>query len=132
MEKNSRKAAVHCVEVLIAEDFLRHNPENLLWTLSVYSLENQPVKKDRDVSKAVIFHFMVYDWRRTIKDLLEIRQIPYSIVQYFDPESIYSDTRRSALESPDSEAAFLSAIQRLPVGEERPVAPRDISPVVPS
>jgi len=34
---------------------------------------------------------MVYDWKRTIKHLLEDQKIPYSIIQYFSPETVYND-----------------------------------------
>ncbi len=128
---SSAKASIRCVEVLISRDFLRRDSDNLFWTLSVYSLENQPVRGNRDVNHAVLFHFMLYDWSRTIKDLLDAHQVPYSIVQFFDPETIYSDERRTVVDSPDSEAAFLSAIHGLSRHEDRSIASDSIPPVVP-
>ncbi len=80
---------IQCVEVVISRTYLRDNTNNLLWTLSVYSLQNQPVKKEHSFDNAEGFHFMVYDWNRTIKQLLEQNQIPYSIIGFFTVENIY-------------------------------------------
>ena len=80
-DKKSQTAAINCLEVLVPKIYLDKNVDNIYWTLSVYSLENAPVKCSKNHSDA--FHFMVYDWRRTIKKLLEHHQIPFSIVQYF-------------------------------------------------
>ena len=86
---------IQCLEVLIPRSFIVNSGHNLHWTLSVYSLENQPVQKNRFIHNSEIFHFMVYDWKRTIKHLLEDQQIPYSIIQYFSPESIYNGPNES-------------------------------------
>ena len=82
---------IQCLEVLIPRTFIANSSHNLYWTLSVYSLQNQPVRKNHAVRNSEIFHFMLYDWKRTIKQLLEDQQIPYSIIQYFSPETIYND-----------------------------------------
>ena len=82
---------IQCLEVLIPKRLIVNSGHNLHWTLSVYSLQNQPVQKSRSIHNSEIFHFMVYDWKRTIKQLLEDLQVPYTIIQYFSPETIYSD-----------------------------------------
>lgn len=80
--------AINCLEVIIPRMYLDSNVDNIYWTLSVYSLENAPVKSS--VNHDDVFHFMVYDWRRTIERLLEHHQIPFSVVQYFTFDSISS------------------------------------------
>ncbi|MEX1240066.1 MAG: hypothetical protein WEB30_10125 [Cyclobacteriaceae bacterium] len=85
---------------------------NLHWTLSVYSLENQPVKKNRSIHNSEIFHFMVYDWKRTIKQLLEVQKIPYSIIQYFSPETIYKDAMQ------DHSVELLASLEAIPDSSE--------------
>ncbi len=85
------KSSIPCIEVLISRSHINTSNSNLHWTLSVYSLENQPVRKNRvAILDSEIFHFMVYDWNRTIKTLLEDHQIPYSVIQFFNPDTIYS------------------------------------------
>lgn len=105
-----KKSKILCIEVLISRPYIRDSTQNLFWTLSVYSLENQPVQQNRSLHNSEIFHFMVYDWQRTIKKLLEEQQVPYSIVQYFSPDSIHADAAKESLGSHDNEEKFLSAI----------------------
>jgi hypothetical protein len=78
---------INCLEVLIPRMYLDNNVDNICWTLSVYSLENAPVES---MNHSDAFHFMVYDWRRTIRKLLEQHQIPFSVVQYFTFDTIPS------------------------------------------
>ena len=108
-----RKSNIQCIEVLISRSCVRDSDRNLIWTLSVYSLENHPVKMNRSLHNSEIFHFMLYDWQRTIKAMLEGQQVPYSIVQYFSPESIHTGMSYGSIASPDSEEKFLSAINDL-------------------
>ena len=89
------QSQVQCIEVLIAKDPIVNNTDNLFWKLSVYSLENQPVMKIPSLPNSEVFHFMVYDWKRTIKHLLEEHKISFSILQYFAPESVYADSLKT-------------------------------------
>ncbi len=110
---NSGNASnIQCIEVLIAKNYLSNNSANLFWTLSVYSLENHPVRTRQDMENSELFRFMVYDWRRTIKKLLETHKVPYSIVHYFVPATIYAD-QMSADGSFSDEARILHALEEL-------------------
>lgn len=100
---------IKCLEVLISKNL----SSNLVWTLSVYSLQNQPVKKYWGVRDFQVFHFMVFDWKRTIQRLLEDNKVPYSIIQFFDPETIHFDAVSGEYASPYTEDAFLSAFHKL-------------------
>ena len=80
--------AINCLEVIIPRMYLDNNVDNIFWTLSVYSLENAPVQSSKNQDD--VFHFMVYDWKRTIEKLLKRHQIPFSIVQYFTFDNISS------------------------------------------
>jgi len=91
--KTSR-SKVQCIEVLIPKNRIANNIDNLFWKLSVYSLENQPVKTIPSSPDSEVFHFMVYDWKRTIKRLLGEHKVSFSILQYFAPESVYADVLR--------------------------------------
>lgn len=103
-----KKSTIQCIEVLISRSYLTGNSGNLLWTLSVYSLENQPVRKNRlAILDSEIFHFMVYDWNRTIRILLEDRQIPYSILQVFSRDTIFS---QEEVFPPDHDRALIAAL----------------------
>lgn len=128
--KNQRPK-VQCIEVLIPRNFVVNTSHNLHWTLSVYSLENHPVKKSPAIHNSVIFHFMVYDWKRTIKELLETHQVPYSIIQYFTPETIYSDTAEESI-SPAAERELISALESLDATRDaasaRPAIFVDVNP----
>lgn len=110
----NQQSKIQCLEVLIPKNFIAKGGHNLHWTLSVYSLENQPVRKNRAIHNSEIFHFMVYDWNKTIKQLLEDHKIPYSIIQYFNPKTIYSDVVQDDFCLADVETDFLSALEALP------------------
>ena len=88
------KAQIQCLEVLISKTS-KESMGNLQWTLSVYSLQNQPVRKNCAIPDGEIFHFMVFDWKRTIKQLLDTHQVSYSVIQYFDTELLFSDSLKS-------------------------------------
>lgn len=98
----TKSSAIRCVEVMVSKEGLEKNT-GLLWTLSVYSLENQPVVKT-PAHDSELFHFMVFDWERTIKKLLASHQIAYLVMRHFSPESVLSE---------------------LPVGSEDSVRDRD-------
>lgn len=93
---NIKTPVINCVEVLIPKVYLDNNVDNVYWTLSVYSLENAPVK-DNSINHADIFRFMVYDWRKSIKELLEHHQIPFTVIQYFTSDSVLSTKSLSNL-----------------------------------
>jgi hypothetical protein len=92
MKKTNSNAAkqesnIQCVEVLIATTSL---PKNLRWTLSVYSLENNPVSPHPAIHNCEVYHFMIFDWRRTVRQLLENHPVPYSVIQYFSARDIHA------------------------------------------
>lgn len=101
------RSAIQCIEVLIARNCIRNSSHNLFWTLSLYSLQNEPVKKNRSLHNSEIFHFMTYDWKRTIQKLLEDHKIQYSIIQYFSADNVFGDTAGASLQ--DDEQKFLAA-----------------------
>ena len=84
---------LQCVEILVSKKSISTDGHNLHWTLSVYSLQNQPVKKDWVKNDCEVFHFMVYDWNKTIKKLLEDHQVSFSVIQFFTPEHILADAQ---------------------------------------
>ena len=111
------RSGIHCVEVLISKNHVGDYHDNIFWTLSVYSLENQPVKMNRDVSDFEIYHFMVYDWKRTIKQLLDDRQIPYSIIQQFSTATVYPERTSNDIQVTDNETSLLKALSSLAASE---------------
>lgn len=110
-QETTGKAGIQCLEVLISK-IPTKSTDNLQWTLSVYSLENQPVSKNRAIPDAEIFHFMVFDWKRTIKQLLDDHQVPYSVIQYFNTESLFADALK-AEHAVAREIEYLAAAHRL-------------------
>ena len=114
-------SSIQCLEVLISKRSIVGN-QNLHWTLSVYSLENQPVRKNLAIQNSEIFHFMVFDWKRTIKKLLEENQIPYSIIRHFAPGSIYMDSVQEDFCAPDHEIHYLVALRELQGAEDQKVS----------
>ena len=89
----AQKEKIQCVEVLIPKDFVGKN-DKLCHTLSLYSLQNEPVQTNPFIHYSQLYHFMVFDWKRTVKAMLEERRVPYTIVSYFSPTTIYSDDVR--------------------------------------
>jgi hypothetical protein len=107
----NQESKIQCIEVLVPKKSISTSGHNLHWTLSVYSLENQPVSKSRSLHNSEVFHFMVYDWKRTIKQLLDDHQVHYSIIQYFTPETIFSESPDLRLS--DNETGFYSSLNNL-------------------
>ena len=105
-------AAINCLEVLVPKMYLDNNVDNIYWTLTVYSLENAPVKKERSSEQSDTFRFMVYDWRRTIRKLLEHHQIPFSVVQYFTSDSISSADTIDTLDYTSIQSDAVDALNR--------------------
>lgn len=99
------KSNIQCVEVLILRNAVLYS-DNLARTLSVYSLENQPVAKSIGLDNSEVFHFMLYDWKRTIRELLDDNKVSYSVIQFFTPDDIYSDDKK---QKPVSQTVLLSA-----------------------
>ena len=64
------------VEVKLWEAFLLHNRHNLFETLSTYSLDNGPLEKGNEELTTVSFRFMVRDWNNTLKNLLDLQNVP--------------------------------------------------------
>jgi hypothetical protein len=120
MKRNNSRAAnakakVQCVEVLVSKDVVLRNGHNLHWTLCIYSLENEPVKKHLSLKDSAVFHFMVYDWNRTIKQLLDAHQIPYSIVQFFTPHDLFPSSP-GMYGLPDDDSGLLLALHNFEGG----------------
>lgn len=122
--KNSegKKSDIQCIEILVSKKYLHDNRNNLQWTLSVYSLENQPVNINRSLRNSEIFHFMLYDWKKTIKQLLDKSQVPYSIIQYFSPHTIHSDALSSGSFRSANDGDLMSALEELEAIEGSTVA----------
>ena len=112
-DATTSKSAIQCIEVLISRSCNRNSSHNIFRTLSLYSLENQPVRKGRSLHNSEIFHFMTYDWNRTIKNLLEDSKVPYAIVQNFSAPNICNGIAEGSLTIAGNEAALLSAMSRL-------------------
>jgi hypothetical protein len=115
MRDSSReiKQGIQCVEVLVSRNYVGERNHQLSWTLSVYSLQNHPVRTNHDSHNSEMFHFMLYDWKRSVKKLLDDQQIPYSIVGYFCPASIHGDEYDADVTHRNSEEQLLSALNDL-------------------
>jgi hypothetical protein len=103
----NQEPLIQCIEVLISRTSIA---KNLKWTLSVYSLENNPVSRYPAVHNCDVYHFMNFDWKRTIKQLLDDHQVPYSVIQYFSPQSIYTGIQRNLA---FDENTILSAVDQM-------------------
>jgi len=90
--RTNQPSNIQCLEVLIPRSFIANGGHSLFRTLSLYSLHNHPIKSDPTLQHSEIFHFMVFDWKRTIKHMLEDRKIPYTVLQFFAPDTIYYET----------------------------------------
>ena len=88
----NQPSGIQCLEVLIPKTLISNSSQTLFRTLSLYSLHSHPVKHYPGVHHSEIFHFMIFDWKRTILNLLEDRKIPFTIVRYFSPDTLYYDT----------------------------------------
>lgn len=100
-------ASVQCVEVLISRSYIDNANHNLPWMLSVYSLENHPVQ-NRSLYNSDLFRFMVFDWDRTVRNLLESHKISFSIVKYFSSKDVFA-----AADTSGDDVALLAALESL-------------------
>jgi hypothetical protein len=115
---------IQCIEVLISKSSIANSRHNLEWTLSVYSLENHPASKSKSLLNSEIFHFMVYDWKRTIKQLLEDHQIAYSIIQYFTSDAFQTEGLQENPVLSTDDANYLTALNNLEIYESVPGSAR--------
>ena len=94
------------IEVRLWEIYLLRSNINLNYTLSAYALEPPVVERhSRDLK--VSFHFMLYDWEKTISHLLTQNSIPYEIVGSYDTDKIRAtDKKKVYLAEDDLEILF--------------------------
>jgi hypothetical protein len=98
------KASVECLEISIpAAQLLADN--NLGWTLSVYSLQNRPLPTDP--AGKVHYHFMVYDWRKTIQQLLHQHNIAFSITDSFFLNTVAPPGKHKKVRLAEADALLL-------------------------
>jgi hypothetical protein len=64
------------VQVKLWEAFLLYSRHNLYATLSTYSIDNGPLAKKENDLGTITFRFMLRDWNRTLRDLLELHNVP--------------------------------------------------------
>ena len=116
-----KKQGIPCLEVLIPKRSIDHC-HNLHWTLSVYSLENHPAEKSRSLRNSEIFHFMVFDWERTLRKLLDDQQVSYSIIQHFSLQALSDASEGVALHEAD-QLQYLSAMGKFETPSSKEVFP---------
>jgi hypothetical protein len=86
--------AIQCVEVLIPDKSISAN--DLYRTLSLYSLQNEALANNPTNADQQGFHFMLYDWLRTLKVVLDDRKIFYTIIKCFSLPDIHSNGNDAA------------------------------------
>ena len=109
-QSKNRPSEIQCIEVLVANT-ADHSSGSLRWTLSIYSLQNQPVSGDLSFHNCDIYQFMIFDWKRTIQKLLEKHQVSFCIIQYFSPGDAHTVT--SAMDTALHERNILAALDQL-------------------
>ena len=80
---------IHCVEIVIPESFI--SAHDLYRTLSLYSLQNEPLADNPSGECHQSFHFMLYDWLRTLRLLLDDKRIQYTVIKRFSLADIHGD-----------------------------------------
>jgi hypothetical protein len=112
---------VPCLEVSLSRRVIENSGSNLLWTLSVYSLDNQPLGSGVVNGEIIRYHFMIYDWRKTIKLLLDDIGVSYTVLQYFTVDTLYrSPKRRIPIGKKEAQVLFET---NAAIAEEREVEP---------
>ncbi len=99
------KPGIPCLEVLISK---RAIDAGLYATLSLYSLENRPVRKNLDIHHSEIFHFMLFDWERSLRMLLEDHNINFAVIQKFLVRNLSEPLEEEAV-SIDAQKAWWQA-----------------------
>lgn len=107
-KQHETKAGIPCLEVLVSK---RAIDAGLYATLSLYSLENRPVRKNLDIHHSDIFHFMVFDWDRSLKILLQDHNVNFSVVQKFFVTDLSDPVEEEALSFEDQKAWLKAAVK---------------------
>lgn len=82
-----RNPGIACIEVQIPDEYI--SAKDLRRALSVYSLQNAPLAGDAPDKNDRCFHFMLFDWLRTLKQLVDNRKIPYTVTRRFYLQDIH-------------------------------------------
>ncbi|MEO5600279.1 MAG: hypothetical protein ABIR06_05065 [Cyclobacteriaceae bacterium] len=106
---------VECLEISISKNSLETHGHNLLWTLAVYTLDNQPLKSPVEKGDILRYRIMVYDWKKTVKRLLDENKIPYSFSQVFILDTIHRQPKKKIhYDDKDAEILFGSNYDATP------------------
>jgi hydroxymethylpyrimidine pyrophosphatase-like HAD family hydrolase len=93
-KKPGTQRPIECVEISISRTSFETNDFNLhvAWTLSVYALDRSSSAKTSERSGSAIYHFMLYDWRKTLQQLLHDHQVMYTVRDHYLVSNIYENT----------------------------------------
>lgn len=75
-----------CVQVRLSAIYLNRNQQNLQKTLSAYALEGKPLQAPFKESEQVFYHFLRFDWEKTLQSLLVRNAIPFEIMKTFEQD----------------------------------------------
>lgn len=84
---SDRNPGIACIQVLVPDEYI--SAKDLRRALAVYSLENAPLAGGAPDKHDRCFHFMLFDWLRTLKQLLDNRKIPYTVTRRFHLPDIH-------------------------------------------
>jgi CheY-like chemotaxis protein len=101
-----RSELYNAIEIRLWEAYLLRSRINLNYILTAYVLRpaaTQEPLRDRKIS----FHFMIYDWEKTIRPLLEANSIPFEIIRcYRTDQFLPAEKKKVYLAEDDLEILF--------------------------
>jgi two-component system, OmpR family, alkaline phosphatase synthesis response regulator PhoP len=100
------------IEIQLWEIYLVRNRHHLYHTLSAYCLERKQHPQRQPESSKVSFHFMMYDWERTIRQLLTDNSIPFEITSTYKTD-IYIQMEKKKVYVAEDDLNILFALNTM-------------------
>lgn len=75
-----KKSSIECIEIWVWEIYLLKSRNNLANLLTTYSLDKRPLLAQSLTEGRTSFRFAIYDWEKTIVQILGDNYIPYEVI----------------------------------------------------
>ena len=99
-------ARIRCVEVKLWGIYFLKNREELLSMLSAYALEAKPFRNNPDSTEELSYHFLAFDWERSVRSLLARNLIPFEVVSTFETNAVATEKKKVYLVEDDLDILF--------------------------
>jgi CheY-like chemotaxis protein len=89
-----RKLGQQGIEIRLWQIYILRDRTNLVNTLSAYALEGGPLHKNMTDQERVAYRFLIHDWEKTIKPLLNKNSIPFETGILFNVDVFHKPEKK--------------------------------------